>query len=150
MLKPGETIDSSGESTIASSVGQTVGKQGGVGLFFVKDQKDPTRWIVRSVIKNGPAFHSNLVQENDILVSVDGTAVGEKETLAQLSKMLMGPVDSQIVLRLKREGQAEFEVPLARSDTFTGAEGGDKKRVWQATRTQWTNDQKPEEANVSL
>jgi len=111
--------------------------QGGVGIMLVHAQG---KWVVKSVIKDSPAWSSGKIAEGDVLLSVDGNEVESIENLGELSKILMGPINSVVVLRFSNSKTSELtHVTLVRTTDFTG-QGNDKKRVWRATRTDWVND----------
>ena len=79
--------------------------QGGVGIMLVQAQG---KWVVKSVIKDSPAWSSGKIAEGDVLLrcgaeelaqvsltggflcSVDGNEVESIENLGELSKLLMG------------------------------------------------------------
>lgn len=79
--------------------------QGGVGIMLVHAQG---KWVVKSVIKDSPAWSSGKIAEGDVLLrfgaeelaqvsltgvflsSVDGNEVESIENLGELSKILMG------------------------------------------------------------
>uniref|UniRef100_A0A7S0I1B5 PDZ domain-containing protein n=1 Tax=Hanusia phi TaxID=3032 RepID=A0A7S0I1B5_9CRYP len=113
-------------------------EQGGVGVMLLQSDG---KWVVKSVIKDSPAWSSGKITEGDILLSVDGNAVDHIDNLGELSKILMGPVGSVVVLRFSNGTTSETShVTLVRATDFTG-QGNDKKRVWRATRTDWVTDE---------
>eukprot|EP00281_Chroomonas_sp_CCMP1168_P008224 CAMPEP_0206268628 /NCGR_PEP_ID=MMETSP0047_2-20121206/31822_1 /ASSEMBLY_ACC=CAM_ASM_000192 /TAXON_ID=195065 /ORGANISM="Chroomonas mesostigmatica_cf, Strain CCMP1168" /LENGTH=164 /DNA_ID=CAMNT_0053696987 /DNA_START=156 /DNA_END=650 /DNA_ORIENTATION=- len=87
----------------------------GVGIVFQDKHKDGL--YVSSLVKNGPAFHSEKVHVGDILVEVDGRDV-EKFAVAELGPYLLGEAGSEVQLKFKRAGSL-VSVTLSRGFAFT-------------------------------
>lgn len=91
----------------------TTGRYEGVGLLMTQHGDDI---VVHFPFPGGPAERAG-VQPGDRLVAVDGKLVAElspENRNAQCSELVRGPADSQVQMRLDRDGQS-VEVLVQRS-----------------------------------
>merc|ERR1719478_1199419 len=76
------------------------------GLGFTYKRRDDGLFRVCKVKRGGFASRSGLMQENDVVHSVDGVDCQTLGTLA-FTELLSGPVGSKCWLGLSRQGHAE-------------------------------------------
>jgi carboxyl-terminal processing protease len=88
---------------------QTRGEFGGLGIEVTMEDG----WVkVVSPIDDTPAFRAG-VEAGDLIVQIDGESV-QGLTLAQAVEKMRGPVDTEIKLTLRREGEPPFDVTIIR------------------------------------
>ena len=88
---------------------QTRGEFGGLGIEVTMENG-----LVKVVspIDDTPAFRAG-VQSGDLITHLDGEAIMGL-TLADAVKKMRGPVDSEIVLTVRREGREPFDIAIVR------------------------------------
>ena len=81
--------------------------RGGIGLVIHSRSKG---FVVAGLIPGGPADLCRSIGINDILLAVDGIPVSQIGSCDEVSKRLIGPVGSTVVLLLQRSGNSLSEL----------------------------------------
>lgn len=90
---------------------QTSGEFSGVGLRLKVD--DETRnLVVVEPLANSPAFEAGL-QEGDFILEIEGQST-EGMSVRDAAELIRGEVGTAVTLRISRESDSPFEVPLVR------------------------------------
>jgi C-terminal processing protease CtpA/Prc len=87
---------------------------GGVGIVFQGTEDGGLK--VSSIMPNGPAAASGLVQEGDLLISVNRVSI-DGMTDQQLARNLLGPFGSKVTLGLEKPDGRLLEAELVRAFT---------------------------------
>ena len=87
------------------------GHFGGIGAYMGRDEQGQ---VVVTVMRDRPAARAG-VQDNDILLEVDGQPVTAEMTVEEVAALVRGPENTAVVLTLKRPPSSEtFTVTVTR------------------------------------
>lgn len=87
---------------------------GGVGIVFQGTEDGGLQ--VSSIMANGPAAVSGLVNEGDLLITVNGGSI-DGMTDQQLARNLLGPLGSRVTLGLQKADGMQIDAELSRAFT---------------------------------
>lgn len=91
---------------------QTSGEVSGIGIRLRLDSQTQRLTIVEP-LDNSPASEAGL-QPGDRILAIDGQST-EGMTVEDASRLIQGEIGTDITLRIDREGQEAFDVPLTRA-----------------------------------
>ena len=107
-------------------------RQGDVGII-VRFRDDTKTFVIVKVTENSPAAKSGEVRENDLILAIAGKPV-QGLTLADVTTLLDGPVESFVRLKLQRD-EVSFDCRLCRGDPNDWKSKKDVKRTIQVKET---------------
>ena len=82
---------------------ELAGQFGGIGAYMTRNE---TGDLVVTVIRDRPAAKAG-VQDGDILLEVDGTAITKEMKVDEIVALVRGDIGTKVALKLQRPGQAE-------------------------------------------
>lgn len=91
---------------------QTSGELSGVGVRLKLDNNSKLLTVVEPII-NSPASEAG-IQAGDRILAIDGKST-RGMTVEDASRLIQGEIGTRITLRIERNGQNSFELPLTRA-----------------------------------
>lgn len=87
---------------------------GGIGIYIELDREDNNRLTVFEPIEGTPAFEAGVLP-GDKVMKIDGVST-DGITLEQAQAKIRGPIDSKVVLTVKRKGEEERDYTVVRGN----------------------------------
>ncbi len=108
--RPGSSASNAGGKS--HQRGKLDGSKAGVGLFFVQNAGGGA-CVVDEIINGSTAHKDGRIMVGDVLLSVDGVGVQDKD-LSDVRKMIVGDPGTQVALQVQR-GETRLRIQLIRS-----------------------------------
>ncbi|NJK37533.1 MAG: S41 family peptidase [Oscillatoriales cyanobacterium RM2_1_1] len=91
---------------------QTSGELSGVGMRLKLDEETKAIVVVEP-IKNSPAIQAG-IKAGDRILAIDGQST-EGMTVDKAAERIRGAVGTNVLIKVRRDGESDFEVPLTRA-----------------------------------